>query len=90
MHRFERLVDDLTAFFWEVVIPITIIGGLLVSTLGVGTMALAYYSCKSKTTAMKLTSSWGPMQGCIVETQDGPTTLEAYLNRTVPQNVRIK
>lgn len=36
-----------------------------------GACAIDAYSCDSQAVRMKLDSSWGPLQGCMVKTKNG-------------------
>lgn len=72
---------------------------LLAAAVIMGTIALPIIllergSCYSKARAMRLEASFGPLQGCLVQAQEGSTTgwlpLDTYLSRTVPQKVEVK
>jgi hypothetical protein len=39
--------------------------------VGIGALGFNVYSCNSKASMMGRKSSWGPVQGCMVQTKDG-------------------
>lgn len=58
--------------FGEVIVLV-----VLCAVICFGSLTFAYWKCDSKATAMKLPFSYGPIQGCMVETKNGVFPIEA-------------
>lgn len=50
---------------------------ILFVLFGIGSCAYNDYKCDSKASLMKMEHSWGPIQGCMVNTKKGWRPIEA-------------
>jgi hypothetical protein len=67
--------------------------GVLLVIFGFGAFVgyvLIQPTCYARAEAMKLEADWGLFQGCIVQTEQGPLPIEAYVNRVIEQNIAIR